>query len=131
MDKVIEGAFKQRLSALREKEGWSQSELARQIWGETTDSRGYKVARNRDRISAYETGKSKPNRENLEAIAAVFSIDVEELAPDLLEEAAFNEPKPAVELRLDGNTAYLRINSGIPTDAALKIVQMLHEAGVK
>lgn len=131
MEKAIQGDFKQRLAALRADAGWSQSELARQIWGTTTDGRGYEVAKNRDRISAYEAGRSKPNRENLEAIAAVFNIDVEELAPDLLRDAALSEPKPAVELRLEGSTAYLRINTGVPTDTALQIVKLLSDAGVK
>jgi ribosome-binding protein aMBF1 (putative translation factor) len=53
--------FADQLYAARIAKGWSQSELARQVWGELTTKAGRKVARNRDRISTYEKGKSWPD----------------------------------------------------------------------
>lgn len=58
----------------------SASELARQIWGTTKDKRGYDVARNRDRIGHYLAGTSYPEPVNLEAIARVLDVPVEDFA---------------------------------------------------
>lgn len=62
------------------RQGMSASDLARQVWGSTTDKRGYSVARNRDRISHYLAGTSFPEPQNLGAIAKILDVPVEELA---------------------------------------------------
>lgn len=71
----------------------SASDLARGVWGTMTDPRGYEVARNRDRIGHYLSGKSYPAMENLKKIAKVLGVDVEVLekfqpAPVVREAAA-------------------------------------------
>jgi len=48
--------FATRLYELRTEAGMSMSDLARKIWGTTTDARGYPVAKNKDRISRWEKG---------------------------------------------------------------------------
>lgn len=58
----------------------SASELARQIWGSTTDKRGYSVARNRDRIGHYLNATSYPEPANLDAMAQALGVPVEALA---------------------------------------------------
>lgn len=66
----------------------SASDLAREVWGSKTDGRGYEVAKNRDRIGHYLSGKSFPERENLTKIAKVLGVH-----PDRLMKA---QPAPAV-----------------------------------
>jgi len=61
--------------------GVSASDLAAAIWGRSTDSRGYSVARNRDRIGHYTAGTSYPAPENLAKIAEVLNVPVEDLNP--------------------------------------------------
>jgi transcriptional regulator with XRE-family HTH domain len=65
---------------MMKKLGMSSSELARQVWGTTTDKRGYTVARNRDRIGHYLAGTSYPEAENLAKLAAALGVPVETLA---------------------------------------------------
>lgn len=106
--------------------GLSQSELARRVWGETEDNRGYKVARNRDRISAYEKGSAQPTRENLEAIAEVLGVPPEELAP----EAKFNRAEPAVAMTMlegEPNRVHLKINTITSLALAAKVIALLSE----
>ena len=63
-----------------EAKGLNASNLARQVWGETTDNRGYKVAKNRDRIGHYLAGVSFPEEDNLQRLAAALGLPYEELA---------------------------------------------------
>jgi transcriptional regulator with XRE-family HTH domain len=130
----LTGFFKERLYQARTQQGWSQSELARQVWGEIEDSRGYKVAKNRDRISAYERGKSVPERHNLEAMAAVFGVPPEELAPDLTAERAAAEGKtPAIRMTMledQQGVVRLQVDLILPLATASQIIAYLSEAGV-
>lgn len=56
------------------------SELARKVWGTTKDYRGYTVAKNRDRIGHYLSGKSYPEKDNLQKIAKALGVPFERLA---------------------------------------------------
>ena len=60
----------------------SASEVARRVWGTTTDTRGYTVASNRDRIGHYLAGTSYPEPENLAKLARALNLPVEDLAVD-------------------------------------------------
>ena len=68
------------LKHLRKLRGYSQSELARKVWGSIPTKAGRLVARNRDRISVYEKGKSRPRQHHLEAIATTLGVRADELA---------------------------------------------------
>jgi len=105
--------------------------LAREIWGETKTKRGNKVARNRDRISAYEAERSKPSIENLEAIAKVFGMAVEDLAPDLSSDKAFADPVPAYEMRLVDGGAFIRVNAMVTAEVAIEIATILQKARIR
>ena len=76
-------AFASRLQHFRTEKGWSQSDLAREVWGEITTKAGRTVAANRDRISTYELAKSWPDPHNLIKIAAALGVPPEELAPSV------------------------------------------------
>jgi transcriptional regulator with XRE-family HTH domain len=60
----------------------TSSQLAREIWGTTTDTRGYKVARNRDRIAHYLAGTGYPTAPVLEKMAQVLGVDPAQFAKD-------------------------------------------------
>ena len=133
-DEGPRGGFRHRLYQLRRDKGWSQSELARRIWGEVEDARGYKVARNRDRISAYESGRAVPERANLDAVAAALGVTVEDLAPDvvLANPRAGSEASATMSLKIlpGAATAHLKIDAIVPTSVALKVLELLQAPGV-
>lgn len=58
-----------RIAALRKKSGMSQEELAARLYV------------SRDLISKWETGKRRPDRTALAALAAVFEVDVNDFEP--------------------------------------------------
>ena len=62
------------LSAKMAEHGLNHSDLARQIWGTITDTRGYQVARNRDRIGNYLAGTSYPSLDTKYKLGEVFSV---------------------------------------------------------
>jgi hypothetical protein len=62
------------LAAQMAARGFNHSDLARAIWGTIKDTRGYDVARNRDRIGAYLSGTSYPELSTLYAMAQAFSV---------------------------------------------------------
>lgn len=120
-------AFAHDLHEARQRKGWSQSDLARRMWGERTDERGYKVARNRDLISVYEKGKAAPTRDNLEKLAKVLGTTVDALAPGLLSESA-----PAVQMTvIEGHPDKVRllVNTTVPFQLASQIVALLSQSG--
>lgn len=127
----VVGGFKQRLYQLRRDRGWSQSELARRVWGETTDARGYTVAKNRDRVSAYESGKAIPERTNLEALASALGVSMEELAPDLILTRHKAAVQPAAfEMQIVGGEAHLKMDAMVPLSVAVQIVALLEKVAL-
>lgn len=59
--------------------GRTNSAIAREVFGTIKDSRGYDVAKNRDRIAAYLNGIAYPEPENLQKLADAMGIPIEEL----------------------------------------------------
>jgi transcriptional regulator with XRE-family HTH domain len=74
--------FRQALARLMHERGMSASDLARKIWGATQDSRGYSVARNRDRLTHYLAGTGYPSAPVVQKIASIFNVDPVMLARD-------------------------------------------------
>ena len=72
--------FAEQLAAAMKQHGLNASEVARRIWGTTKDNRNYDVARNRDRIGHYLSGRSYPEPENLRKLAEAVGLPVEQLA---------------------------------------------------
>lgn len=125
-------AFARDLFEARQRMGWSQSDLARKVWGETTDGRGYKVARNRDLISVYEKGKAAPTHDNLTKLAKVLGTTADALAPGLLSERNHPSVPPAVQMTvIEGqpDRVRLQINTTIPFELASKIMTLLSQSG--
>ena len=57
----------------------SRSDLARKLWGETIDARGRKVAKGRDRIGNYISGKAVPKPKTIARIAEALGVKPDEL----------------------------------------------------
>ena len=74
--------FAKRLRQLMSEREMTQSELAAKIWGRHTSSEGKNVAKGRDRISVWVSGKNFPDRENLQKLAKHLKVKVNELAPE-------------------------------------------------
>lgn len=71
--------FASNLAKMMQLKNLSQSDLASKVWGRAKDARGYAVARNRDRVSAYLAGSSMPEPANLKKIANELGCSIEEL----------------------------------------------------
>ena len=123
----LAGGFAQRLFEIRKRKDLSQSELARLMWGTMTDGRGYEVARNRDRVSSWEAGRSAPTRANLAVLAETLGVDVAELAPDLVltTPTMGQTPTKFSLVCLPNNMAHIRVDMTVPFDVATKIGSLL------
>jgi transcriptional regulator with XRE-family HTH domain len=97
--------FHKRLKALMEQHQMTQADLAAEIWGrlqaaEDFDAEGFSeratelmrqimadrsknalIAKGRDRLSVWVSGKSFPSPENLEKLAKALGVSVRDLAP--------------------------------------------------
>jgi transcriptional regulator with XRE-family HTH domain len=121
--------FARKLHEAMTDRGLSQSDLAAEVWGRTTDSRGYDVAKGRDRISVYLQGKSIPDPANLKKIAEVLNMKVEDLAPDITASAVEKENPEIAMTAIAGHhdKVYLRVNKLVPLELAAKTISMLSE----
>lgn len=86
---TLTGRFPARLLHLRKTLGWSQSDLARYVFGTYTDAKGYESARGRDKISLYEAGRAEPSDRTLDRLVKALrtkvpGLTVTDLAPDLM-----------------------------------------------
>ena len=90
--------FADALRAAMAKANITPSELAKRVWGVATDTRGYTVARNRDRIGHYLNGTSYPNAENLAKLAKAVGVPVETLAIETPGRVVTGRPPQRVSL---------------------------------
>jgi transcriptional regulator with XRE-family HTH domain len=121
-------AFGQRLQQLLDKKGMNYSDLAREVWGSTETKTGYKVAKNRDRISVYIAGKAFPDPRNLKKIADKLGVEVSELAPEHFGDAMIEQSNPAysiTKVQGEGDKVFLRVNKVVPEQVAAKIMFLL------
>lgn len=80
------------------KKGMSASDVAREIWGDTTDRRGYSVAKNRDKIGLYLAATAYPDDETMNSIARALDVPVEELAGKMVQENSVSATAPGATL---------------------------------
>ena len=121
--------FARRLHQAMTAKRLSQSDLARKIWGSTTDKRGYNVAKNRDRISTYLRGEALPDTRNMQALADALGMTTAELAPDI-SSAAVEAQNPEIQMTaIAGHSekVYLRLNKMLPLPVAVRIVSLIAE----
>jgi len=128
--------FREALARAMIRAGVSASELARRVWGEVKDPRGYMVAKGRDRMSAYMAGVSYPDPTNRAKIAEALDIDPQELNIEPLASSprAMQPPPPAISLEIitgvagEPSIAALTVNRKIMSeDTAMKIIALIRE----
>ena len=125
----LQGGFADRLYQQRRHLGWTQSELARRIWGTITDKRGYEVARNRDRISAYEAKRAQPERATLDAVAAELGLTLEQLAPDIVADRSQRAGGSGISMvMVEGrpNEVHLKLDLIMTLQIAAQIVALVN-----
>ena len=124
--------FASRVHQLRIAKGWSPSALAREIWGETTNRDGRKVAKNRDRISVYEKGKSWPDPHNLAKLAKALGTTPEQLAPDITASTVERQNPEIAVIAVAGHTdtVHLKVNKLVSMNIATLIMQLLDYANL-
>lgn len=135
-------AFAERLNALMEARRYRDSDLARLLWGETTDPNGHRVAKGRARIGGYRAGKNLPLRPTAIKMAAALGVPVGELIPRY----GSGRPRspselpstPTVDLSLlrdDPGQARLQVDAVLDAAAAAtlaaQIMQMLRKEELK
>lgn len=119
--------FARRLQTAMLNKGLSNSDLARAVWGETEDSKGYKVARNRDRVAVYLAGKGFPEMGTLHKLAGVLGVSKEDLAPHVTMVAVDRE-RPAFSMTMapgQGTEADVQLNMRLPLSVAVQISQLV------
>lgn len=117
--------FARRLHDAMTENGLSQSDLAKKVWGTTTDPRGFEVAKNRDRISQYVNVRSLPDRENSEKIANALGMAVGDLIPD--RPSAMEVQNPEVDLKTVAGTDRVRltVNKLVSLKKAADVIKLL------
>ena len=116
-----------KLIALREAKGWSPSGLAYKAWGPTITSEGKRAAKNRDRISAYESGRNKPSPRYLKVVADALGVAPADLC--YVDRTAV-PPGPIVPLQItpapnDPGKARLQVDMVVPFTVAAAIGERL------
>lgn len=120
--------FGRRLRQLLDQKGWNYSDLAREVWGKTVTKGGYEVAKNRDRISVYVSGKAFPDPRNLKKIADKLGVEVADLAPEHVGDTMIEQANPAysiTKVQGEDNKVFLRVNKLVPEAVAAKIMFLL------
>ena len=128
--------FADVLRAAMTKDKLSASEVARRVWGTVKDSRGYDVARNRDRIGHYLAGASYPEPENLVRLADAVGLTVAELtieppAPTLPPRGRQPGDIQITVLGDQSSRARLQLDRTLSVETAMRIVTMIREDELK
>jgi len=145
-------AFVDKVRELMAARNMRPSDVARRVWGGAIDSRGYHVARGRDRIGEYLAGRALPDPQNLALLAEALDVPVEELEkvmpPEWSNRLTRPTPRPLVgsftkaasiarnqgeaptlsaPQNPDHYKAHLTINADLPWELAWKIWRMVKE----
>lgn len=117
-------AFARRLTERMARAHMTNSDLARTIWGTTTEG-GKVVARGRNRIHLYLHAKELPGEATIERMAQALGCRVDDLRPTLTSPGG---KTPRLALTLVGgrpDLALLTVNQVMPTKLATKIAAMI------
>jgi transcriptional regulator with XRE-family HTH domain len=120
--------FGRRLQQILDQKGMNYSDLARAVWGKTTTKSGYEVAKNRDRISVYVSGKAFPDPRNLKKIADTLGVEIADIAPEHVGDAMIDQQNPTysiTKVQGESDKVFLRVNKLVPEQVAAKIMFLL------
>lgn len=130
-ERLVHEDFARRLYEAMSRKKFSQSDLAREVWGsmEVVDKLGRtsNVARNRDRISVYLRGAGLPDPKNLSLIAQALGTTPEDLAPEITGAAVEREAPSMSMTAVAGHEdkVMLRINKLVPLATAMQVLNIL------
>ena len=121
--KSVGESFRKTLKKLMDEKGMTQAELCR----EASHHLGSDIGRYN--ISYYLSGRSKPNKERRDAIAAALGVSGEELIPDSAvtpRSDGVGMSAPMEMSQIPGtDQVRLKIDQVVPWDLALKILEVL------
>lgn len=128
----VEQDFARRLHHYMTARGWTQSDLARAVWGERTNSRGYREAKGRDRISVFLKGSTLPETTTLTAIAKALDVEPDDLCPEGHKKAMAWEPHSVSLTLAPGHTdkARLVVDRVVPFHVGAEIISILAKHGL-
>jgi transcriptional regulator with XRE-family HTH domain len=118
--------FSRKLRRLMAKKGFSQSDLARECWGEEETRDGYMAARGRDKINKYCAGKTIPDADTLKLLARALEVPESELAPVVVGTAAERE-NPEVRMTVIAGhreLVHMSWNTVMPLHVALQMLAL-------
>lgn len=128
--------FARRLQYHMEHKGMTNSDLARAVWGERTNAKGYREAIGRDNISKYLRG-TIPQPKTLRALAEALGVEVHDLSPEHTKASLDWEPQMYSMRAAPGHPdkAHLTVDMIVPSKLAAQILAMLttiqHEDNVQ
>lgn len=125
--------FSRRLHELLTERNMSQADLARKTFGTEVTKQGYTVAKGRDRISAYLSGKTYPEPRTMQKLADALGMTLEELAPDAVA-AAVDRDNPSLSITMvEGHPdkVHLVVNKLVSLDVAMQIGTLLASTELK
>ncbi len=109
-------------NALLEK-GFSQSDIARKMWGNTPTG----AAAGRDKVSTWVNGVALPNPGHLKELCDALGSEIEDLIPGGMHAAQSAETAP-LKLTMTGEgLAHLEVNADLPSEAAIKIYEIVRK----
>ena len=133
IERVRDINFAKRLRQLMAERDMTQTDVAAEIWGRHKSSEGKNVAKGRDRISVWVSGKNFPDRENLEKLAKQLKVKVSELAPEAELKAAhsvaadWSLTKPHGEI----GVSFFQAARYLPDDIAHEVIGLFIKADQK
>jgi transcriptional regulator with XRE-family HTH domain len=119
--------FARRLHELMVEKDLSQADVARRAFGTETTKEGYTVAKGRDRISAYLSGRTYPESRTIKVLADALMVKPEDLAPEAIA-AAVDRDNPSLSITMvEGHPdkVHLVVNQLVPLNAAMEIGSIL------
>jgi transcriptional regulator with XRE-family HTH domain len=122
--------FAKRLRQLMSEREMSQSDVARAIWGQYRSSEGKRVAKGRDRLSVWCSGRDTPNAQNLEKLAKALKMEVSKLAPEATLKAVHNRAADWSITKPHGEegVSFFQAARYVPDDIAHQIFGLLIKA---
>jgi transcriptional regulator with XRE-family HTH domain len=115
--------FGDRLADTLRKKDMNYSDLARMVFGVSTDKNGYTVARNRQSIGRYIAGEQMPDPQTREKIVEALGVPYDELFPEVM---PHERPGSGVVLtQVDKKMSRLRLEVVVPTSVALEIIKTI------
>ena len=125
--------FARRLHKAMIPKGLSNSDLARALWEETKDNKGYMVAKNRYRIALYLRCEAFPSLPVFQKMTEVLEVQPEYLAPHLFSQGDDDGDDPSqtrfsMEL-VPGrpDLVHLQLSAVLPLATAAKISQLFSD----